>query len=968
MSTSDFLSAIWPTRGVFFIVTPFIDHEGSARGFSHFGHDTIDSAVWQMNKLVKEGRTVYHACASYTEKGGIVDAKGKKRKRVVENIEAIKAFWIDLDVGEDKPYGSQEVAIADVTRFCTQISLPLPMFVSSGNGIHAYWPLTTELDYRQWSAIAVRFRAVLDFCDVKHDSSRTTDGASILRPVGAINTKRKPHKPVELLTTCEPISPIQFVQIMQTVIAENNLPVTELRKKFEKNSLNSDLLDDQQWPDVDLNKVADKCAQVRLVRDTKGLVDEPLWYATLGIIKFGLNSEDTAIEWSSGHEQFDEASTLNKMDQWHYPPTTCSKLCAINPAGCEGCKYQAVESIKSPVQLGWVEPEEVTEEIAKVDEDTGTVVYAKLQELPENVSAKYRWTKTGMMAKVWKKDIKEFVWEHAFDAFIYPEAWNRDKDLDEETGEAIDSSNIMQIRMRRRPGVWETFFTPTALLGSKSKFSEHMSAKAMYGEFEHMHGYLKEWMRHLSNEVDHAHNYNRFGWHGNDFLCGEFLYRQDGSINEVRVTGEALNKAHFLRPNGDLQEWIEVIDSAYNHKDQEQYQFLLCAGFGAPLFSLLGGANCPASMMSSVTYGSGQGKSTAQRFALSIYGDPSALELSAKNTTEVALYIYLGLYSNLPVMVDEITNMDGMKISDIAYTISQGRPKERGTQSGGLRHNNFRWNTLVLTSGNRSLVSTVGTAKANAEAEICRMFECSFDRNPPHTKAQFDAIERKARGNYGTAGQVFLQYVASHREEVTDLLFAMQAKLDAMVDMQRRERFWSVTAASVLTGAIIAKKLGLIKFDVANLVQWTAKQIHIMRAALKANTSDDGDVFAEMLAELFNGVLVTDRDGVGRRPVRIDKEPRGNKVVGRVVLEEKVLYLAQSAVREWCSRRQVDHNKVYQWAKVHGYVIAENTSFPLGRGTPHTIPPTMSWVLSIDKMDGVTSGGKEPIHLLRVAS
>lgn len=960
MNTVEFLTKIWPEEGFYYVVTPFIASDGEQHGFAHYGHDTVESAAQHIAKLVASGSSVYYACASYITKEGIKDANGKNRKRVTENACKAKALWIDIDCGAEKAavgkgYPTQTEACKAIVDFCKQVGIQLPILISSGYGIHAYWPLQCALTPSQWSNFATRLRAVLDFYGVKHDPSRTTDIASILRPVGALNHKRGEAAKVQAkYTKLDSVELKPFSAALDAVIAANGLTVHERNNKrtIANAGLNSDLMDEQDWPLGDMEKVAEKCAQIRAMRDTRGLMDEPTWHAALGVIKHSTDPEKYATEWSSGHPEYTEQATLAKMDQWTYPPTTCKAFQQRNCDGCAGCVYKDTNHIKSPIQLGWPDPVAVTQETV-VDEATGEEVVEVIPTLPAELSLKYRWTANGLLASVYSEELKEYVWETISRSFVIPTGWVREgmagsADKDGKT----EDHHVMQVTMRRRPGVWENFAMPTSLLGSSGKLAEYLMGKAVTGDLKLMKNYLTDWVTHLSNEVQQSNNYTRFGWYDENFLCGDQMYKADGTVETVKIGGEALNKLHAFRPKGSLQEWIDVVDRAYNHNVNIQYQFLLCAGFGAPLFPMIGGANIPAAMLSSHSGNSAYGKSTAQRFALSIFCNPKEVEMSAKNVTDTALYIYLGIYHNLPVMVDEITNVDGQKVSDLSYTISQGRPKERGTQSGGLRHNNHSWSTLVLTSGNRSLVATLGAAKANAEAEIARIFECRFGDEAMHSKSEFDDIARVAQVNYGTAAEPYLKYLTTHREEVQDMLYRVQKMLDERTNARRVERFWSATAAAVLTGGIIARKLGLVKFDLQKLTDWICVQMLEQRKGMADNTQDDEETFAAMMADFASNLIVTDREGdsKGSKPPYVEVHPRA-KPVGRVIANDGTLYLSIMAVRDWCNRFQADYSRIRRWLGENHYIKMADRQYTIGRGTQYPVPPTKCWVLDAKRLN-----------------
>jgi uncharacterized protein (DUF927 family) len=73
---------------------------------------------------------------------------------------------------------------------------------------------------------------------------------------------------------------------------------------------------------------------------------------------------------------------------------------------------------------------------------------------------------------------------------------------------------------------------------------------------------------------------------------------------------------------------------------------------------------------------SGSGKSTTLYMCNSVYGDPHKLASIWKDTFNAKMH-RLGVLNNLPNTIDEITNTTPMEFSDLSYSISQGRGKNR---------------------------------------------------------------------------------------------------------------------------------------------------------------------------------------------------------------------------------------------------------------------------------------------------
>jgi Family of unknown function (DUF5906) len=139
---------------------------------------------------------VYFAPGGY--KSGSVDSNRGRRQ---ENVLSLRAFWLDIDVGDSvkNKYGSRREAGQALSGFCDALNFPEPLLVTSGSGLHVYWPLDADISRSDWKRIATLLKQACNQYQLKVDHSRTTDEASILRPVGTLNHKTAPPKAVKAI-------------------------------------------------------------------------------------------------------------------------------------------------------------------------------------------------------------------------------------------------------------------------------------------------------------------------------------------------------------------------------------------------------------------------------------------------------------------------------------------------------------------------------------------------------------------------------------------------------------------------------------------------------------------------------------------------------------------------------------------------------------------------------------------------
>jgi uncharacterized protein (DUF927 family) len=249
--------------------------------------------------------------------------------------------------------------------------------------------------------------------------------------------------------------------------------------------------------------------------------------------------------------------------------------------------------------------------------------------------------------------------------------------------------------------------------------------------------------------------------------------------------------------------------------EPQGFAFLL--GFGAPLikFSPVRGG-----IVNLMSPGSGTGKSTVQMAINSIWGQPFDMLLQNDDTYNAKIFRF-GVMNNLPVTIDEITNMKEEIVSQLAYAITQGRGKNRmESQVNAERINNTLWRLLAITSSNSSLYDKLYSLKEFPEGELMRIIELKITRDVNFSKEFTDSLFGKLPNNFGMAGEIYMQYVVSNLDEVLDTLRDVQLKLDAAAGLGQRERFWSTIGAVAITGGLIAQRAGLINIDVLRIFKW----------------------------------------------------------------------------------------------------------------------------------------------------
>ncbi len=180
-----------------------------------------------------------------------------------------------------------------------------------------------------------------------------------------------------------------------------------------------------------------------------------------------------------------------------------------------------------------------------------------------------------------------------------------------------------------------------------------------------------------------------------------------------------------LIAKGTMEKWKEAFNM-YARPGLEPHAFAALTAFGSPLLKFTG---LEGAIINVIHPESGSGKSTALFMCNSVYGEPKGLTSMYKDTFNAKMH-QLGVMNNLPNTIDEITNLSGMEFSDLAYSISQGRGKNKmNGQTNTLRVNNTSWQGMTLCSANASFYEKLGVAKNTPDGESMRLLEYKIEPN-----------------------------------------------------------------------------------------------------------------------------------------------------------------------------------------------------------------------------------------------
>jgi hypothetical protein len=892
-------------------------------GKRHFFTPSFEALAHFISTEDALGRTVYHACASYKT--------SDSRKQT--NVLGARAFWLDVDAGEGKPYADQEEAARAVLLFCQRIGCAVPLFVGSGRGIHPYWPLVESMEPARWTGYAQHLKRLCEHHNLHADAVRTADLASILRTPGTRNRK-------ELETIVRwggPVGPYRLSDLGALNHAQVNAPVRQPDRPGnqiqKRRSLIAGAL--QLYSDVPnyAEPIADQCRQVGELRRTLGRVAEPHWYAALGVLAHTVDGERFAHEWSAGHASYTRAETESRLDRARtFGPTTCEKFQGVNAKGCEGCPLKG--TITSPIQLGRTPHAErphnayanaVAPEI-RFGGHTGQL--ALLGDVAE----------AGSLPKL----PGDFRWQGRSLTFVKES--NEGEDLYEVVStyplylKGVQTGEINGEQFGLRFGLELPNEAPKELVVSaETIFSSNGIAKisgkgAVIHDADLFKRYVREAvdMFNADNKLDKQ--FEQYGWkEGGSFLYGASMYTA-GEALPIVGSGEVKIRNQWLGPikGGDLAKWSRAANTLFT-KGCEPQSFALLGSFAAPLMPFHSSGE-GGSIISLVNDQSGSGKTTALEAVESVWGRKEGIRLT-DDDTRVSKSLILGVLANLPVTWDELYNRDPENIREFVLMFTNGRDKMRGTQDGGLRHSKANWSTILTLASNNSIKDILST-NAGTDAPSYRVLE--FETSIPKGIAtRGDDLKRALRDNSGYAGHEYMRLLTQPAvlAFITEALPKWTDQVWKKSGLNNEHRFWVRTIASVMAASVLVNKLGILEFSTDRITDWAIEYVKGATTNFE-NRSDPSLILSQFLAKSIQATLVVATEWKPRTEQRPLIQPR-NELQIRYERQTGRLYISEVFFRKWLVENSVPIRSFFEKLKEMGVLLRDNKRVTLGAGTDY---------------------------------
>ena len=939
------------------------------RASTYRDHGQLDRGVSNLQRSASNN--IYFACSTFTGK-----------KRVASEAAYAKAFWVDVDVDPSKSktaYPDRKAAAAAVVQMCKDTGLPQPLVVSSGGGYHLYWPLTEAIESARWKRVATALKATLKAVGFKQDPVATADAARILRPVGTINPKN--GNEVKVVRTAPLYDPDELEGIVSNYVAvqEDEVDLNEHRSSgmFDESAD----LSVNNYPKSSAEVIRTKCIALNDVVNNADTASEPEWRGMLGLVKFCIEGEELAHQWSRPHADYIPDETQAKLDGWQGGPTTCEYFGDLDM--CTGCRYKSPQ-LKSPIMLG-------VDDVVEVR--AGSVALGNT--FSASIPWPFGWDKEkGHMYR--KVKVEDKIERRPFCSTLMAVETRIRND---------DGSYALKCWRQRNydpdgtePPEWDDFRVPTRFIGRPADLAAELASNEIYAMGKQgnqdMVDLFKAYGDQLRSQRVETVSYRQFGFNGlrtdivgtsTQFVLGTQSVDEHGEWTDV-LCSDHVGKEWQINfgQSGTWEDWADAINRAYNVPGAEALQFAVCCGFAAPLVPLMPHDwwhGIPVAFVGD----SGSGKSTVCKIACSIYGRGSLFEVLADRTsgsTVQAQLQKLATMRHLPLLFDEVSTLHSDEMVQMLYAMSSGKDKERLDPTGKPKPNEGYWDTLTFLTTNKSLLELLAQAEHRGvqDATMVRMFEVRLSEYLPREFFNNDRkhlLDVELPQLYGAAGERWLPWVLKNIDKIGGAVRRVERELVGGSDMlgDSAERFQHQLIASAVFAGRAAKRLGLVGFDMEAVKEFAMHNLTRNRGERSTYQKNVLELLAIYLSGHQDRILRTRHFKKQGRMLNNESQYIDNfrgDVCGRYATEDKVIMLAAQPFLDWLSKQGESGLNVLGELHARGAVIPPKAVPPkpilrdyqqnvtLGKGT--NILTSQQWCIELD-FDTITREG--PLYLVQ---
>ena len=889
MTPLEFLAVVLPSPG-----TGYYCAVELTRKNEHAFVEKLEDLLPHVDRWNKADYNIFFALSTFAKVG----------KRTAENTLKIKAFFIDMD-----GYESKKAAAIALDAFMEKVGLSelgKPWIVSSGGGLHCYWPLTEELPTDVWKPVADNLKRLCAQEKMSIDMSVTSDSARVMRFPETFNHKKKYSKPmpVKLLAEgdifkfediaalidkhlVEKANPIQRVETLSLPGARPSKAMTKAQVKLIENSTTL------------FASFESKCGQVvDYLNTAQDDGKEPVWRGLLSWAKVCNDGEEKAV-WLSEMHPYPPDRMHQKLAEIK-GPYSCVAMDSLNPGICTGCPHWGkitnplilgrelkADNTEKVIPLATVSEEFVEEEFFALDEseesDTPDNTPAVRRPLPprgysygENGGVYFVKEEADEEGKKSKKTIQLVP----YDLFVV--------DLLK-----MENEHLVHMAAVRPEGVLTLNF-PQKSIVSRDETLKWLASQNIVSTFAGYDKQLYEYVRACVGEASQAKKPivvpYQCGWQeDNSFVYNNRVFTSDGRETRIPMPGlENINRN--TNSDGDLQTWKTLWQTIFVDKPNMETALAVCLdSFGAPLMRF---TEYEGFVWHIGSRESGTGKSLVLSAKAGVWGHPLRYR-TGKGTSPVAMQQRAGLLNSMPLLVDEITNTQraNMEWAPVfIFDFAEAQGKERMDAGANKeRLNNTSWKTTCTMTSNESLTDYMaGARKFSSNGELLRMLEWN-----PNIKLSWTPKEREVlldiKRHYGVAGEAWVRWLTKHREVAQEVVAKTHAHLKKVMNFDDDERYWHAGCTIIVASAILLRRdyANILDVEVQKVINALKLVVDKARGIIRGSVRTAEDVLNAYTGDNYGSfIIIKKADGrllaAWGDGESVDKSLTRSKVLGRV--------------------------------------------------------------------------------------
>lgn len=911
MTPLDFLAVVLPSPGHGLYCAAELDNR------RHVFAESIEDLEPHVKRWDAQNRNIFFALATFSDAAAQAAQESDGYKgRTAENAQYVRALFLDLD-GYDSKKAAAETLDAFLAR-TELVQFGSPWIVSSGGGLHAYWPLDADATIAQWKPVAEAFKALCKQEGMRIDFSVTADSARVLRFPGTRNHKPKypVARPVQLLHHGDTFSlqslaaHISTKLIVKPVAATLALPGVRPTRTDEAAKVallaNTQTFFEPIWT---RSSNGTGCAQLKAYMDNPqedGL--EPLWRGLLSWTKVCEDGEEYARRISALHPYSDERMRTKLREiKGPYP---CAKMDTENPGVCPGCPHWG--KVVNPLKLGrqlLTDNEERMVPLALPSPPAPPVPPPPVDTAEEfdfsgDDDEGDAMVHEGLAATVLRP---KPPWPFSFGAnggvYLHKEEKGPDGEKIAHDVQLLPYDlfvvDVLQQEadccvhvVAQRPTGAQSFVMPQRAIASPDdtvKFlaSQNIIASFGKGNDVNLYNYLRACVSEASlrKPVDVP---LQCGWQKDGSFVYNFrVFSPNGTERTFPMPGlENINRN--TASSGTLENWRRVWDVFVRKR---MYTLLaLCAdSFGSALMQF---TPCEAFVWHIGSRDSGTGKSLTLSAKAGVWGHPIRYRTGSK-TSPVAMQQRAGLLNSLPLLIDEITSTQRANMEwapAFIFDLTEGQGKERMEAGANKeRINRSNWFLTCTMTANTSLADYMsGARQHSSQGELLRMLEWN-----PSEKVTWTSEERRImpllKTNYGVAGEKWVRWLVQNRQTAISVVQQVYEKLQVSFSFTDDERYWHAGCTAAVAAAIMLKPgyADIIDLPVKKIVDALQELVNQGRETLKRSTISAEDVLNQFTRDNYGSFIVI-RKAEGKLLAAwgdgetVDRSLTRTKVMGRV--------------------------------------------------------------------------------------